>query len=260
MLNQLPTFVAKVDPTNSEERHLFRGHDSVPFIQVKYSDSHWLLKEENSIDQLVGPDQGLVLVDWEADEKIQGRHPHDVFQRCIELEEHLDHVYLGDRWTYEKLSPRKNRNAIKRSVRFQRILGEWFREYNVDFEFNPLVLGWDHWHLERQRALVEDFATGLVGFDATGYRSKYQLAYDVNRVIETLDVPAIYVNGRIGPTHLEQLPSEVQAFSGKRALLDEVRRKDGSFSRALLDPRIEHRLRSLDDPQTELRRFTTVTS
>ena len=56
-INPFRRFVAKVDPFNSNERDLFRGHEAVPSLQVKYSDSHWLLN--NPVDELVDPDQQL---------------------------------------------------------------------------------------------------------------------------------------------------------------------------------------------------------
>lgn len=254
----LRKFVAKVDPFNSNERELFRARADVPLVQMKYSDSHWLL--DNPIDDLLDSNQQLILVDWEDEENLIGRNPHDVFQRCIEFEDYIAYVYLGDRWTYEKMSPRQNRKQINWSIGVQRKLGRWFREVDADFEFNPMLLGWKRWHLERHRGLVEDFGNDLVGFDATGYRSKYTLAADVNRAIETLDLQGMYVSGRCGGTHLAYLPAEVKAFSGKSAILKEVRLDSGDFSQNLLGRSIEQRIRAFDSPQTELRQFIKATS
>lgn len=253
-------FVAKVDPSNSNERELFRGHERVGYIQIKYSDSHWLLDEDNHVEDLVGPDQKLILVDWEDGEKLIGREPDDIVRRCLKLEEHLDYVYLGDRWTYETSSPRKNRNQIKRSVGLQRELGERFKQSDVDFEFNPMVLGWKTWHLERQRDLIEDFGNDLVGFDATGYNSKNTCSIDVNNAIDTLGLEGVYVSGRGGPTYLELFPSEVKAFSAKAELINEVRVGDEEYSRNLLSQSIERRVKAFNDPQTDLRQFNTATS
>lgn len=251
-------FIAKVDPFNSNERELFRDHDAVPFIQVKYSDSHWLL--DNPVEDLLGPDQQLILVDWEDGEKLDGRKPDDIVRRCIELEEYIDYAYLGDRWTYETLNPRKNRKQINWSIGVQRILRKRFEEFGVDFEYHPMVLGWKRWHLERHRDLLEEFDTGLVGFDATGYRSKYKFAADVNRTIETLDLDKLYVSGRMGPTYMPYMPSEVKAFSGKGELFNEVRLPNGELSRDLLTQSIRRRIEAFNSPQTDLRQFTKATS
>lgn len=245
-------FAVKVDPTNSNERELFRGHPDVPAIQIKYSDSNWLLT--NPVDELVGPNQILILTEWEDGDKLLGRDPREVFVRCVKLEEYLDIVYLGDRWTYESINPRRNRKQIMRSVEAQKYLFHRFEEIDADFEMRPTILGWKTWHLERNRPLVE-LMGGPVGFDATGYRSRYELAKDTNRVVNVLDVN-VYANGRIGPTHLEYLPSEVCAVSGKSALLDETK-VGGEFSRDLLGDSINTRLEKLNDSQTELRQFFT---
>ena len=250
-------FGAKVDPTNSNERNLFRAHEAVPFIQVKYSDSHWLL--DHDVNTLVGPDQQLILVDWEDEQKFIGRHPDAVVERCIRLEEHINYVFLGDRWTYETLSPRENRTQINRSVALQQYLGRRFEEFGAHFEFNPMLQGWKGWHLERCRPLVDEFGGGFVGWDATGYRSKYELAGDVNHAIEQLRLEGVYVSGRIGRTHLPLLPDEVVAFSGKRGILDEVQLANGEFSRELLHRSVAERVRKFEHPQTELRQFLTAT-
>ncbi|WP_204366219.1 hypothetical protein [Haloterrigena salina] len=242
--------VVKIDPYNQNERDLFRAHKRVPALQVKYSDSNWLLN--NPVDDLVGPDQTLILTEWEDGDKLLGRDPDDVFDRLMELEEHVDIAFLGDRWTYEVMTPRQNRKQIMRSVEAQKYLFHRFEEVNADFELRPTILGWKSWHLERNRPLVK-LMGGPVGFDATGYRSKYELAKDVNRVIDVLGAE-VYINGRIGPTHLEYMPSEVCAFSGKSALLKETKVGD-EFSRDLLDSSVEKRLQAVNDSQTELRQF-----
>lgn len=68
--------VIKIDPFNSNERALFRGHEAVPFLQVKYGDSNWLL--DNPVTDLLGSNQQLILVDWEDGEKAQEPKP----RRC----------------------------------------------------------------------------------------------------------------------------------------------------------------------------------
>jgi len=175
------------------------------------------------------------------------------------LEPYLDYAWLGDRWTYEDDGLRENRRQINRSIELQQYYKKRFDELDVDFEYNPMVLGWKVWHLERHRKLLAQFDNPLVGFDATGYRSKYELAKDTNRTIETLDVD-LYVSGRIGPTHLKYLPSEVQAFSGKGQLIKEVQLPNDELSRDLLSPCIERRIRAFENPQTELRQFIAVSS
>lgn len=69
----------------------------------------------------------------------------------------------------------------------------------------------------------------------------------------------MYVNGRIGPTHLAYLPNGVKAFSGKGQILKEVRLNNGEFSRDLLDRSIERRVDAFENPQTELGEFKTAT-
>lgn len=251
-------FVAKVDPTNANERALFRDHDAVQYLQVKYSDSHWLLK--HPVDELLGPDQQLILVDWEDEVHFIGRHPDAVVERCIALEDHIDYVFLGDRWTYGTLTPRQNRTQINRSIALQQYFGRRFREFGADFEFNPMLQGWKRWHLERFMPVLEEFGSGLVGWDATGYRSKYLLTGDLNGAVEQLGLDGVYVSGRIGPTHLSVLPSEVVAFSGKRGILNDVEIADGEFSRELLHESVAQRLRKFKNPQAELRQFTTATT
>ncbi|NKE37912.1 hypothetical protein GWG54_19355 [Natronococcus sp. JC468] len=247
-----PDLVVKIDPFNQNERELFCAHERVPALQIKYSDSHWLLNNRDQISELIGPDQRLILTEWEDGDKLLERDPDDVFVRLMELEDYVDIAYLGDRWTYEAMTARQNRKQIMRSIEAQEYLFRRFEEVGADLELRPTILGWKSWHLERNRPLV-DLMGGPVGFDATGYRSKYELAKDVNRVVEVLDVE-VYVNGRIGPTHLEYLPSEVCGFSGKSALLKETK-VDGEFSRDLLHSSIEKRLRAANDSQTELRQF-----
>lgn len=256
--NPVRKFVAKVDPFNANERDLFRGHDAVPYLQVKYSDSHWLL--QNEVDELVGPNQQLFLSDWEDEKYLIGREPDKVVVRCLKLEPYIAHVWLGDRWTYEKMTPRANRKQINTSIDIQRYLGERFVELDVDFEFHPMLLGWKHWHLRRFRDLLEDFGTTLVGFDATAYKSKYRQANDVNLAFDVVDIDGMYVNGCIGPTHLEYLPSGVKAFSGKSQILKEVRLDNDEFSRNLLGPSIERRINAFENPQTELGEFNTATT
>ncbi|RJT03844.1 hypothetical protein [Halococcus sp. IIIV-5B] len=252
-------FVAKVDPFNPNERELFCGHESVPFLQVKVGDSHWLL--DNPVDDLVGPNQQLILVDWEDGEKLKDRDPGDVLQRCLELEPYIDYAFLGDRWTYEeKMTPRENRRQINISVGLQRFYGEGFGRYNVDIEYNPMVLGWEPWHFQRFDELLNDFGRTLVGFDATGYRSRYRMREDMNSALSTSNIQGIYVNGRIGPTHLAYLPNEAKAFSGKSELLKEIRVGQGEFSRALLSPNINRRNDAFENPQAELGEFGSVTS
>lgn len=256
--NALRQFVAKIDPFNANERDLFRGHEAVPYLQVKYSDSHWLL--ENPVDDLVGSNQQLILVDWEDGKKIKGRDPGDVVRRCLKLEPYIDYAWLGDRWTYEeKMTPRENRRQINTSVDVQRFLGERFEEYDVDFEFNPMLLGWRPWHLRRFSDLLEDFGRELVGFDATAYRSKYNQANDIGLAFDVVNIGGMYVNGCIGPTHLRYLPNGVKAFSGKSQLLKEVR-LDGEFRRNLLGRCIERRINAFENPQTELGEFNTATT
>jgi len=249
-------FVAKVDPFNANERDLFRGHESIPYLQVKYSDSHWLLN--NSVDDLLGSNQQLILVDWEDGEKLKDRDPDHVVRRCLMLEPYIDYAWLGDRWTYEKMTPRENRKQINTSVDLQRYLGEQFEQFGVDFEFNPMVLGWKPWHLRRFSDLLEDFENTLVGFDATAYRSKYNQANDVNLTFDVLDLGGMYVNGCIGPTHLRYLPNGVKAFSGKSQILKEVRLDNDEFSRNLLGRSIERRINAFENPQTELGEFNTA--
>jgi hypothetical protein len=255
----LRELVMKVDPFNSNERALLCGHESVPVLQVKIGDSHWLLN--NRVDDLLGPNQQLVLVDWEDGAKLKDRNPDDVLQRCLELEPYIDYVWLGDRWTYEeKMTPRENRKQINISVGLQQFYGERFEEYDMDFEYNPMLLGWEPWQLRRFSELLEDFGRTLVGFDATGYRSKHRLRKDINLALSTLDIHGMYVNGRIGPTHLAYLPNEVQAFSGKGQILKEVRLDQGEFSRDLLPASIDRRIKAFENPQAELGEFGSVTS
>lgn len=253
-------FVAKVDPFNSNERSLFRGRANVPYLQVKYKDSHWLLN--NPIEDLMSPDQQLILVDWENERHLIGRDPNDVFRRCIELEEYIDYAYLGDRWTYDndKMTRRRNRKQINWSIGVQRKLGRRFREVDADFDFNPMVLGWKRWHLERHRDLIEEFGKDLVGFDATGYRSEDKLLGDINRTIDTLDIDGMYVSGCIGPTHLASLPTEVRAFSGKNQIIKEVCPTNDDLGRNMLDDSIEMRVDAFENPQTELRQFIKIRS
>ena len=251
-------FVPKVDPFNHNERELFRGHESVPFLQVKIGDSHWLL--DNPVDDLIGPNQQLVLVDWEDESKLKDRDPDDVLQRCLELEPYIDYAFLGDRWTYEEMTPRENRKQINISLDLQRFYGESFEKYSVDFEYNPMLLGWKLWHLRRFDDLLNDFGRTLVGFDATAYRSKYRMREDMNLALSTQNIQGIYVNGRIGPTHLAYLPSEAKAFSGKSELLKEVRLGQSEYSRKLLTDEIEGRIRASEGPQTELGEFGSATS
>ncbi|EMA53850.1 hypothetical protein [Halococcus thailandensis] len=251
--------VTKVDPFNPNEVALFRDHEAVRFLQVKYGDSHWLL--DNPIDDLVGPNQQLILVDWEDGTKLKHRDPDDVVQRCLELEPYIDYVWLGDRWTYEdKMTPRENRKQINTSIELQRFYGEYFEEYSVDFEYNPMLLGWKPWHLRRFDNLLNDFGGTLVGFDATGYRSKSRLRKDLNIALSTLDIQGIYVNGRIGPTHLAYLPNEVRAFSGKNQIIKKVRLGPCEYSRDLLTDEIEKRIRAFESPQAELGEFGSATS
>ena len=251
-------YVAKVDPFNTNERALFRGRDPVEAIQIKFSDSHWLFT--NPVDELVGPNQQLILVDWEDEDHLMDRHPDDIIRHCLELEPYLDHVYLGDRWTYEKMGPRRNRTQINRSVGVQEELGRQFRKFDVNFEFHPMVQGWKSWHLERVRPVVEEFGKTMVGFDATGYNSKYDLADDVNRAIRVLDLESLYVSGRIGPTYLEILPKEVQAVSGRQSLMDDVKSPTGEHNPSLLDPEIKRRLNALNNDQAQLRQFEFITT
>lgn len=252
----LQNLIVKVDPFNSDERDLFRGHEKVPYLQVKYSDSHWLLK--NDVTDLLGPDQELILVDWEEEENFIGRDPDNVVRRCVKLQPYIDYAWLGDRWTYEDESRRMNRKQINLSIALQKYYRKRFETLEVDFEYNPMVLGWKRWHLERHRSLLEQFDDPLVGFDATGYRSKYEFAKDVNRTIKTLDVE-LYVSGRIGPTFLEMVPPEVQAFSGKCQLITDAQLDNGDLSRKLLGASIDRRIRAFEHPQTDLRQFTTAT-
>jgi hypothetical protein len=256
--SSLRQLITKVDPFNANERDLFRGHESVPFLQMKYGDSHWLL--DNPVGELLGPNQQLILVDWEDGANLKDRNPDDVLRRCLELEPYIDYAWLGDRWTYEEMTPRENRKQIKTSVGLQRFFGERFKEFDVNFEYNPMLLGWKPWHFRRFDELLEDFGRTLVGFDATGYRSKYRLVKDINLAFSVHDIDGMYVNGRIGPTHLAYLPNGVKAFSGKGQMLKEVKLETGEFSRSLLTSSIERRIKAFENPQAELGDFMSVTS
>ena len=158
------------------------------------------------------------------------------------------------------MTPRENRRQINISVGLQRFYGERFEKYDVGFEYNPMLLGWKPWQFRRFSELLEDFGRALVGFDATGYRSKYRLRKDINFALSALDIEGMYINGRVGPTHLAYLPNEVQGFSGKSGILDDVRLDRGEFSRDLLFDSIERRIKAFENPQAELGEFPSATS
>lgn len=248
----------KVDPRNANERALFRAHPRVDAIQIKFRKADWLL--ENDVADLVGPNQQLIVVEWEDGEYLVDRTPDKVFRLMAKIADHVDIAYLGDRWTYENLKRAENIKEIERSVEVQKLLYRWFNEIDAGFEMRPTILGWRRSHYEWFRELLTLFDTTTVGFDATSYLSKYRLRDDVNRLIDTLGVDQVYLNGRSGPTHLEEMPNEVNAFSGKHQLIKQVRVGDSEYNRELLTQEIDKRVSKLTTPQTNIRQFTTATS
>lgn len=125
----------------------------------------------------------------------------------------------------------------------------------LDIELYPIIVGWEPWHYEHCQELFETFGTKSCAFDGTEYDSKFNLWDDLEALVETLGPDRIYLNGRVSHEHLLHAPDEVVAFSGKKTILDKIRKPNGDHDPKRLTETINWRVEALHSSQTALDGF-----
>jgi len=204
------------------------------------------------------PEQTLILTSMEQNKFLVGRTPEDEFERLQELDGVVDVYFPGDRWVMEsdEMDRRELLSEIERSVEGQKSLYRLVEDAGLDVELYPIIVGWEPWHYEHCRELLEVFGTKSCAFDGTEYDSKFNLWDDLEDLVETLDLNRIYLNGRVSREQLLHVPDEVVAFSGKSSILNRVRQPNGNYDTDRLTDVVNWRIEALHSTQTGLNEFT----
>lgn len=246
-------FGAKIQPSHHADQELY-GHnpDHVPFVVCKFHRSSWFVNQRR--DSFLAPQQDLFITTYEDDDHILGREPVDEADRYEELEGIADGAFPGDRLTYRSMGRRELAKEIEESVQRQLTVQQLLDDRNVHFPLYPCIMGWEDWHFERCRILLDEMSTS-VGFDATQYNSKYTLEEDVNRLDEVLAPERIFINGCVSPERLWRLPKSVVACSGTYNIRKKCEDARGNVQRDWLPEVVEKRVDELYRWQSSLDQY-----
>ncbi|MUV56722.1 hypothetical protein [Halogeometricum sp. CBA1124] len=247
-------FVAKIQPSHSTDQKVY-GHnpEHTEWVTCKFHRSKWFVNHPRKA--FLSPDQKLLVTTYEQDKHIVGRTPSKEVERYTELEGIVDAVVPGDRFTYdyEYMSRREVAKEIEDSVHRQLTIYDRLRERGIDITVIPAFLGWEDWHFERCRPLLE--INRSVAFDTTQINSKYDKQEQLDSLDEVISPSHIFVNGTVAPSHLRLMPKSVVAFSGKVSILKEIRDTDGVHHRDRLSESIEKRITEINHWQSKLAQF-----
>lgn len=247
-------FVAKIQPSHQTDQQVF-GHNAehAEWVACKFHRSTWFVNHPR--EAFLSPDQKLLVMTYEQDEHIVGRTPMDEVERYAKLEDVANAAIPGDRFTYdyEWMSRREIAKEIEDSVHRQLTIYDELRDWNIDIPLIPAVLGWEGWHFERCRPLLE--INSSVAFDTTQIISRYDKQEQLETLDEEISPERIFVNGTVAPSHLRLMPKSVVAFSGKFSVLEEIRDADGDHHRDLLGECLERRIPEINNWQAKLTQF-----
>jgi len=245
-------FGGKVHPSHPAHKELFAHRpDSVPFVACKFHRSSWFVNQPRF--QFLHPDQDLFITTYESDRHLLGRTPRDEVDRYEKLEDDVQGVFPGDRFTYaDEMNRRELVKEIEESVQRQLTVQDLME--NIDLPVFPCIMGWEDWHFERCRPLVDEISRS-VGFDATQYYSKYRLKKHIETMEEVLDVERVFVNGRIAPAWLKMLPKCVVACSGAWNIRQEAKDASGTLKGDRMPDIAEERVDALNEWQSDITNF-----
>lgn len=201
------------------------------------------------------PDQDLFVTTYEDDDYILGRTPTDEVDRYEKLENDAQGVFPGDRFTYDEgMNRRELVKEIEESVERQLTVQELMNDRGIDIPVYPCIMGWEDWHFERCRPLVDEISRS-VGFDATQYDSEYRLKEHIETMVEVLDVNRVFVNGRVSTKWLKLLPECVVACSGDWNIRQEAKDATGSIQGDRIPEITERRVDALNEWQSDITNF-----
>ncbi|GAB6862691.1 hypothetical protein JCM17092_27800 [Haloplanus litoreus] len=246
-------FGAKIHPSHHVHQRLYEHNPNpVPFVACKVHRSSWFVN--NPRKEFLSPEQDLFLMTYEHDRHIIGRDTVDVVDRFEELDGVAQGAFAGDRLTYGSMNRREVVKEIDESVQRQLTAHELMEERSINMPLYPSIMGWEDWHFERCRILVDEISR-WVGFDATQYDSEYEFAKHVKRLDEILEPKGIFVNGCVSPKWLRMLPKSVVACSGSYNIREETEDATGTPQRDNLPEVVEKRVDALNNWQSELTNY-----
>jgi hypothetical protein len=247
-------FVAKIQPSHSTDQKIY-GHNEehAEWVTCKFHRSTWFVNHPR--EAFLSPNQKLHISTYEDDEHIVNRTPNDEVERYAKLEGIANAATPGDRFTYdyEWMSRREVAKEIEDSVHRQLTIYDKLQTRNIDLTLIPAFLGWEDWHFERCRPLLE--INTSVAFDTTQINSKYDKQEQLNCLDKVINPEKIFVNGTVSPDHLRLMPKSVVAFSGKASILKEIRDSNGVHHREVLRGSIEKRIPEIYNWQSKLTQF-----
>lgn len=247
-------FVAKIQPSHATDQKVY-GHneEDTEWVTCKFHRSTWFVNHPR--EAFLSPDQKLHISTYEDDEHIVGRTPMDEVERYAELEDTADAATPGDRFTYdyEWMSRREVTREIEESVHRQLTIYDELQDRGIDITLIPAFLGWEDWHFERCRPLLE--INTSVAFDTTQINSKYDKQEQLETLDEVIGPERVFANGTVAPSHLRLMPESVVAFSGKFSIFEEIRDANGVHHRDLLSESIEKRIPEINNWQAKLTQF-----
>ena len=243
-------FGAKIHPSHHRDQELFAHNpDNVPFVACKWHRASWFVSHSRTA--FLSPNQDLFVMTYEQDRHIAGRTPTEEVDRLERLEGVADGAFLGDRFTYGSMNRREVVKEIDESVERQLSAHRLMEKRGIDIPQYPSIMGWDDWHYERCRELIEKISPS-VGFDATQYNSKYDCAEHLNTLDEVLEPERIFVNGCIAPSWLRLFPRSVVACSGAWNIREESKDANGVPQRDKLPEITKKRVDAINHWQSKL--------
>lgn len=243
----------KIQPSHHVHQKLFAHNpESVPFVVCKFHRSSWFVNQPR--DAFLSPEQNLFIVTYEDDNHILGRTPTDEVNRFQQLEGIADGAFAGDRFTYGSMNRREVVKEIEESVQRQLTTYKLMNEQSIDTPLYASIMGWEDWHYERCRILLEEISSS-VGFDATQYNSRSRLVKHVKTLDRVLEPDRIFVNGCIAPNDLRRFPQSVEACSGEWNIRNESKDANGVAQRNKLPEIIEKRDDALNLWQSKLTNY-----
>lgn len=247
-------FVAKIQPSHPTDQKVFGHNEEIAeWVACKFHRSTWFVNQRR--EAFLSPNQRLLVMTYEQDKHIVGRTPMDEVERYAKLEGIANAAIPGDRFTYdyEWMSRREIAKEIEDSVHRQLTVYDALEDRNIDMPLIPAFLGWEDWHFERCRPLLE--INTSVAFDTTQINSKYDKQEQLGTLDEVIDPERVFVNGTVARSHLRLMPKSVVAFSGKFSVLEEIRDANGVHHRDLLGVSIENRIPEINNWQAKLNQF-----
>lgn len=246
-------FGAKIHPSHRVHQRLFaRNPEHVPFVACKFRRSSWFVNQPRWA--FLRPEQDLFITTFESDKNLLGRETSTVVDRLAELEDIAQGAFVGDRFTYPDLNRRELVKEIDEGVKRQLAVKDLLDERGIDMPLYPTILGWEDWHFERCRELIEELGAS-VAFDATQYNSGRRLANHVKTAEEVLDLDRTFVNGCTSLRRLRKLPKSVVACSGSWGIRKRTEDNSGNPQRENLPEVVEKRVDALNTWQSELTNY-----